>query len=49
MLVLEYFPLHGRAMVLRLLLFYCKVLFKDKFVTREMFVKKKMEGRYPLG
>ena len=46
---LEYFPLHGRAMLIRLLLNYCNVQFEDKMVSFQEFGQNKANGVYALG
>ena len=46
---LEYFPFHGRAMCLRMILWYCDASFDNKFSTPEEFGANKAAGKYPLG
>lgn len=46
---LEYFKLHGRAMMIRMALAYCNVEYQDYIVTSEEFYRKKKGGAYPLG
>ena len=46
---LEYFPLHGRAMMIRLLLNYCNVQFEDKMVSHQEFGENKAKGVYKAG
>ena len=44
---LEYFPVHGRAMMIRLALAYCNVDFEDNCVSFDVFARKKKGGAYP--
>jgi glutathione S-transferase len=43
---LEYFPIHGRAIQIRLLLAYCKVDYEDIFVTLPEFAQRKKQGDF---
>ena len=43
---LEYFPIHGRAIQIRLLLAYCKVDYEDIFVTFPEFAQRKKQGDF---
>jgi len=36
---LEYFPLHGRGMMIRMVLYYCNIDFDDVHVTMEDFAE----------
>ena len=46
---LEYFPIHGRAMMIRLALAYCNVDFEDNCISFDVFARKKKGGAYPYG
>jgi len=44
---LEYFKGHGRAMPIRMILWYCNIDFDDNYVTFEEFSQNKKDGKYP--
>ena len=46
---LEYFKSHGRAMHIRMILWYCNVDFDDHYITSEEFAQNNKEGKYPGG
>jgi hypothetical protein len=46
---LEYFPIHGRAMMIRMALGYCNVAYEDYRMDHAEFVRKKMGGAFPYG
>ncbi len=46
---LEYFPIHGRAIWLRLILHYANVQFEDKMVSFQDFGANKAQGVYAYG
>ena len=43
---IEYFDLHGRALQLRMLAWYCNVPFKETRITQEEFDRNKKNGKY---
>ena len=46
---LEYFPLHGRAIMIRMALAYCDVEFEDSQISFPEFGQKKAAGEYQYG
>ena len=46
---LEYFRAHGRALALRMILWYCKQNYDDEFVDHDQFVANKAAGKYRGG
>jgi hypothetical protein len=46
-LKLEYFPLHGRAISIRMFMWLCGIDYEDIHLTQEEFEEKKDE--YPYG
>ena len=46
---LEYFPAHGRALMIRLALHLCNVEFEDKHYSQEEFGSLKAQGHFPGG
>ena len=44
---LEYFKGHGRAMHLRMIMWYCNIDYDDCYITEEEFFQNKREGKYP--
>ena len=46
---LEYFPAHGRAGPIRLLLDFCKADYTDSRVDMQEFAKNKAAGKYTHG
>ena len=45
-LILEYFPLAGKGLYIRLVLEYLGVPYIDKFINREDFFVNKAAGKY---
>lgn len=46
---LEYFDLNGRALQVRMLSWYCNLIFKDSRLSNDQFGQKKMKGSFKFG